>query len=60
MKTRNLIGGAWLAAQAGVELVMPLAVPNKRWLLDDAALVQLQSEILGTRVALQQFGLRHN
>ena len=28
------------------------------WPLDDAALAQLQSEILGTRVTLQQFGLR--
>lgn len=29
MKTQNLIGGAWLAAQAGVELVMPLAVQSR-------------------------------
>ncbi len=30
------------------------------WPLDDAALAQLQSEILGTRVTLQQFGVRQS
>lgn len=29
MKTHNLIGGAWLAAHTGVELVMPLAVQSR-------------------------------
>ena len=30
------------------------------WALDDASLAQLQSEILGSRVTLQQFGLRQS
>ena len=29
MDAKNLIGGAWLAAQTGVELVMPLAVQSR-------------------------------
>ena len=29
MKVHNLIGGAWLAAHTGVELVMPLAVQSR-------------------------------
>jgi hypothetical protein len=29
MDAENLIGGAWLAAQTGVELVMPLAVQSR-------------------------------
>lgn len=29
MEAQNLIGGAWLAAQAGVDLVMPLAVQSR-------------------------------
>jgi hypothetical protein len=29
MDAKNLIGGAWLAAKTGVELVMPLAVQSR-------------------------------